>query len=150
MHVPTPPHMFGLCRQHVVISISYTPPPPLFLCKVTRGVSAFLILQYPVSFTKVSLLSCKEAGLRILMQPVCTGLDVWHTVSFNFGNKILLWIESCSSQWPELQLRLRIKRPLFLGNLPNNLKWGIFFFMRVTLYCMKVISLRSFPISAWL
>lgn len=97
MHVPTPPHMFGLCSQHVVISISSTPPPS-FLCKVTRGISAFLILQYPVSFTKVSLLSCRKAGFKIPMQSVCTGPDVQHTVSFEFGNKILLWIRSCSSQ----------------------------------------------------
>lgn len=145
MHVPTPPHVWFMqtacCNQHLLYSSS-----PPFLCKVTRGISAFLILQYLASFTKVSLLSCKEAGLRILMQPVCTEPDVRHTVSFKFGNKILL----CSSQWPELQLHLCSKRPFFLGDLPNNWKRGISFFMRVTIYCMKVISLRSFPISAWL
>ena len=91
-------HKFGLCRQHVLISISSTPPPPLFLCKVTRGVSAFLVLQCPVSFTKASLLLCREAGLKVLMQPVCTGSDVQHAVSFTFGDKILLWQGSCSSQ----------------------------------------------------
>lgn len=120
MHVPTPPHVFGLCRQHAVISISSTPPPPSFLCKVTRGISAFLILQYPVSLTKTSLLSCREAGLKILMQPVCIGPDVQHTVNFKFGNKILLWIRNCSTQWPELQLHLGVKRLFFLGDLPHN------------------------------
>lgn len=105
--------MFGLCRQHVAISISSTPPPS-FLCKVTRGVSAFLILQYPVSFTKVLLLSCKEAGLKILRQPVCTGPDVQHTVSFKFGNKILLWIRSCSSQYQNCSCTSVLKGPSFL------------------------------------
>lgn len=107
-------HTFGLCRQHVVISISSTPPPPSFLCKVTRGVSAFLILQYPVSFTKVSLLSCREAGLKILVQPVCTGPDVQHTVIFKSGNKILLWIRSCSSQYQNCSCTSVLKVPSFL------------------------------------
>lgn len=88
MHIPTPSHMFSLYRQHVVISISS--PPPFFLCKVTRGVLAFLILQHPVSFTKAVLLLCRKADLKVLMEPVCTEPDVQHTVSSKFGNKILL------------------------------------------------------------
>lgn len=90
MHIPTPSHMFSLYRQHVVIRISSTPPPPPFLCKVTRGVPTFLILQHPVSFTKALFLSCRKADLKVLMEPVRTGPDVQHTVSSKFGNKILL------------------------------------------------------------
>lgn len=90
MHVPTPSHMFSLYRQYVAISISSSPPPPSFLCKVTRGVPAYLILQYPVSFTKALLLSCRKADLKVLTEPVCTGPDVQHIVSSKFGNRILL------------------------------------------------------------
>lgn len=99
MQVPTTSHISALCRQHAVTSISSTPPPPpSFLYNVTRGVSAILILQYPISFTKASLLACREVDLKILSQPVCPGPDVQITVSFKFGNKILLWIRSLNSQ----------------------------------------------------